>query len=104
MENSVFSREPNVAEESASGGYVKLTEVFPFWESVPKSLCRVGKGAVAENFREDETGGRDRERYDDVRISGHFPRIFPQIFARTLPIGQFADISSRGQVGRRDID
>ena len=37
----------------------KLTEVF--WESVPKSWCSVGKGAV-QNFKEVETGGRDKER------------------------------------------
>jgi len=40
----------------------KLTEVF--WESVSKSWCGIGYGAVA-NFREVATGGRDRDRYDD---------------------------------------
>jgi len=33
-----------------------------------KELVRVGKGAVVYNFKEDETGGRDKERYDDERV------------------------------------
>ena len=45
-----------MAEESASGGYVKLRDGLGgctnwrevFWESVPKSWCSVGKWAVAE--------------------------------------------------------
>ena len=69
----------------------KLTEVF--WESVTKSWCSVGKGAElqrgsiygiyiaplqgnysealpaqARTKRKDETGGRDKERYDDEQV------------------------------------
>ena len=53
--------------KSSVGRMCELTEVF--WESVPKSWCSVGKlKERLQNFKEDETGGRDKERYDDERV------------------------------------
>ena len=43
----------------------KLTEVF--WESVLKSWCSVAKERL-QKFKEYETGGRDKGRYDDERV------------------------------------
>ena len=43
----------------------KLTEVF--WESVPKAGAAQAKERL-QNFKEDETGGRDKERYNDERV------------------------------------
>ena len=38
-----------------------------FREFVPKAGATQTKERL-QNFREDETGGRDRERYDDERV------------------------------------
>ena len=67
MESTRGECERRIGEiKSSVGRMCKLTEVF--WESVPKSWCSVGKGAVAQNFKEDETGWRYKERYDDEQV------------------------------------
>ena len=54
MENNRGECERRIGEiKSSVGRMCKLTEVF--WESVPKSWCSVGKGAVAELMSTGET-------------------------------------------------